>query len=123
MEEVVGAFDAAVASSPGGVPGEDAGLGSEQRVDDLVELGQVAGLVEIDEPVQGGEGAGLVVGEVQAVELAERLPHCTQAPQARVSREGCQQGLDPISGTLSYTSSHKTAKGQQITHGAIIAVA
>ena len=56
---------------------------SDERVDDLVELGQVAGLVEIGEPVQGGEGAGLVVGEVQAVQLAERLPGVAQ-PRVRL---------------------------------------
>ena len=50
----------------------------EQRVDDLVELGQVAGLVEIGESVEGGEGAGLVVGEVQAVQLAEGVPGVAQ---------------------------------------------
>ena len=42
----------------------------DERVDDVMELGQDAGLVEIGEPVQGGEGAGFVVGEVQAVQLA-----------------------------------------------------
>ena len=55
----------------------------EQRVDDAMELGQVAGLVEIGEPVEGGEGAGLVVGEVQAVQLAERVPGVAQ-PRVRL---------------------------------------
>ena len=47
----VGAFDAAVAGPPGGVPGEDLGHVGDERVDDAMELGQVAGLVEIGEPV------------------------------------------------------------------------
>ena len=70
FDAAVGVFDAAVAGPPGGVPGEDLAHVGDERVDDVMELGQDAGLVEIGEPVQGGEGAGFVVGEVQAVQLA-----------------------------------------------------
>ena len=35
----------------------------------VVELGQLAALVEVAEPSQGLQGAVIVVGEVEAVEL------------------------------------------------------
>ena len=44
-----------------------------------MELGQVAVGIEIAEPVKGGERAGFVVGEVQAVQLCECLPSGAQA--------------------------------------------
>ena len=37
-------------------------------------LGQLAGLVEVAEPSEGLEGALVVVGEVEAVELLQCLP-------------------------------------------------
>ena len=40
----------------------------------VVVLGQLAGLVEVAEPSQGLEGALVVVGEVEAVELLQGLP-------------------------------------------------
>ena len=40
----------------------------------VVVLGQLAGLVEVAEPSQGLEGAVVVVGEVEAVELLQCLP-------------------------------------------------
>ena len=40
----------------------------------VVELGQLAGLVEVAEPVERFEGAVVVIGEVEAVELLECLP-------------------------------------------------
>ena len=40
----------------------------------VVVLGQVAGLVEVAEPPEGFQGAVIVVGGVEAVELLEGLP-------------------------------------------------
>ena len=40
----------------------------------VVVLGQLAGLVEVAEPPERGQGAVVVVGEVGAVELLECLP-------------------------------------------------
>ena len=84
LEEVVGALDAAVGGAPGGVPGEDLGHVGDERVDDAMELGQVAGGVEVAEPVEGCECAGFVVGEVQAVQLAEGV---SGGPQSGVGLE------------------------------------
>ena len=42
----------------------------------VVVLGQLAGLVEVTEPSEGVEGALVVLGEVEAVELLEGLPAC-----------------------------------------------
>ena len=47
-------------------------------------LGQFAGLVEVAEPAEGVQGAVIVVGEVEAVELLEGLP---AGPQAGVGVE------------------------------------
>ena len=54
----------------------------------VVVLGQLAGLVEVAEPSEGVEGALVVVGEVEAVELLEGLP---AGPQAGV---GVQEGVE-----------------------------
>ena len=64
---------------PGGVVGEDAGHGGDEGVDDLVKLGQVAGGVEVAEPVKSCQGAGFVVGEVQAVQFVGCFPSGAQA--------------------------------------------
>ena len=74
MEEVVGAFDSAVGGSAGVVPCEDLVAPCEHGVDDVVELDELAGGVEIGEPAQRVEGAGSVVGEVEAVEFLQRSP-------------------------------------------------
>ena len=42
-------------------------------------LGQVAGLVEVAEPPEGFEGAVVVVGGVEAVELLQGLPAGSEA--------------------------------------------
>ena len=47
-------------------------------VDDVVELGELAGDVEVGEPVERFEGAITVVGEVEAVEFLEGLPACLE---------------------------------------------
>ena len=47
-------------------------------------LGQLAGLVEVAEPPEGLQGAVVVVGEVEAVELLQGLP---AGPQPRVGVE------------------------------------
>ena len=51
------------------VPGEDLVGPGDDGVDCVVVLGQLAGLVEVAEPSEGLEGAVVVVGEVEAVEL------------------------------------------------------
>jgi hypothetical protein len=48
-------------------PGDDG-------VDDVVGLGEAVGGVGVAEPVECGEGAGAVIGKVQAVELLQRSP-------------------------------------------------
>ena len=58
------------------VPVEDLVGPCDERVDGVVVLGQLAGLVEVAEPSQGLEGAVIVVGGVEAVELLEGLPAC-----------------------------------------------
>ena len=40
----------------------------------VVELGQLAGLVEVAEPSEGLQGALAVLGEVEAVEVLEGVP-------------------------------------------------
>ena len=49
--------DSAVGGPAGVVPGEDLVGPGDERVDDVVELGQLAGLVEVAEPSQGVKGA------------------------------------------------------------------
>ena len=70
------------------VPGEDLVGPGDDGVDDVVELGQFAGLVEVAEPVECFEGAVVVVGEVEAVEFLECLP---AGPQPRV---GVEEGVE-----------------------------
>jgi len=53
------------------MPGEDLiGLGDD-GVDDGVELDELAGGVEVGEPIQRGERTGSDIGEVEAVEVLE----------------------------------------------------
>ena len=56
------------------VPGEYLVGPRNDGVDDVVELGYVAGGVEVAEPVEGFKGAVVVLGEVEAVEFLEGLP-------------------------------------------------
>ena len=56
------------------VPGEYFCGPGDDGVHDGAELGQLAGGVEIGEPVEGFEGALFVVGEVEAVEFLEGRP-------------------------------------------------
>ena len=70
----VGALDSAVGGAAGVVPVEDLVGPCDERVDGVVVLGQLAGLVEVAEPPEGFEGAVIVVGGVEAVELLECLP-------------------------------------------------
>ncbi len=74
LEQVVRALDASVAGPSGTVPGEDLVGPGDDGVDDVVELGQLSGLVEVAEPSERFEGAVVVAGEVEAVELLEGLP-------------------------------------------------
>ena len=74
LEQVVGALDSAVGGAAGTVPVEDLVGPCDERVDGVVVLGQLAVLVEVAEPPEGFEGAVIVVGGVEAVELLEGLP-------------------------------------------------
>ncbi len=56
------------------MPVEDLVTPGDDRIDDAVVLGRFACGVEVGEPVQGLQGAGPVVGEVDAVELLECVP-------------------------------------------------
>lgn len=53
-------------------PGQDG-------VDDVVKLGELAGGVEISEPVQGSERAVVVVGLIEAVQVGEGVPRAFEA--------------------------------------------
>ena len=88
LEQVVGSFDSAVGGSVGVVPVEDLVGPGDDGVDCFVVLGQFAGLVEVAEPSEGLEGAVVVVGEVEAVELLQGLP---AGPQAGV---GVEEGVE-----------------------------
>ena len=69
LEQVVGSFDAAVGGAAGVVPGEYLVGPGDDGVDDAGELGEFAGGVEVVEPVECLQGAGLLVGEVETVEF------------------------------------------------------
>jgi len=56
------------------LPVEDLVTPGDDRVADAVVLRQFACGVEVGEPVQGLQGAGPVVGQVEAVELLECVP-------------------------------------------------
>ena len=55
-------------------PVEDLVRPCDERVAGVVVLGQVAGLVEVAEPPEGFQGAVIVVGGVEAMDLLEGLP-------------------------------------------------
>ena len=74
LEQVVGSLDSAVGGPVAVVPVEDLVGPCDERVDGVVVLGQLAGLVEVAEPPEGFEGAVIVVGGVEAVELLQGLP-------------------------------------------------
>ncbi len=69
LEEVVGSFNAAVGGSAGVVPGEDLVAPGNDGVDDVMELWELAGDVEVGEPVERFERSVVVIGEVEAVEF------------------------------------------------------
>ena len=69
LQEVVGPFYSSVAGPAGVVPVEDLVGPGDEGVDDVVELGKPAGLVEVAEPVEGGKGGIMVVCVVEASEL------------------------------------------------------
>ena len=73
MEEVVGSFDSAVGGPARTVPGQDLVAPGNDGVDYVVELAKFAGGVEVGEPVESFEGAIVVVGLVEAVELLEGI--------------------------------------------------
>ena len=74
--EIVGAVDACVVWPAGAVPVEDLFVPWEEGVDGVAGLGDLAGAVDVREPVQGGLRAVAVAGEIEAVQLAERVPGC-----------------------------------------------
>ena len=67
------------------MPGQDLVAPGNDGVDDGVELAKFAGGVEVSEPVESFEGAIVVVGEVEAVELLEGI---SAGPQSWV---GCRR--------------------------------
>ena len=56
----------------------------EERVDGVAELGDVASAVDVRESVERFESAFAVLGEVEVVQIAERVPSCFEP---RMSRE------------------------------------
>ena len=74
LEEVVCAFDASVGDSAGVVPVQYFVGPRNDGVDDVMELGYVAGCVEVTEPPEGFKGAVVVLSKVEAVELLEGVP-------------------------------------------------
>ena len=81
-------------------------------VDDSVELGQVAGLVEVGEPVEGGEGAGFVGGEVETVQFAEGVPGGPQAGCVSKSASSWARSVFPRrSGRRSSTNRARNTSG------------
>ena len=62
LEQVVGALDSAVGGAAGVVPVEDLVGPCDERVDGVVVLGQLAGLVEVAEPSEGFQGAVMLRG-------------------------------------------------------------
>ena len=60
------------------MPVEDLVAPVDDGVDDVVELGQLAGGVEVGESVEGFEGTGAVVGLVEPIELLEGVPGVSQ---------------------------------------------
>ena len=75
----------------GVVPVEDLVGPGEDGVDGVVELAALAGGVEIGEPVQGLEGAVMVVGEVEAVQVLESVPSGSESGVR--SKELVESGL------------------------------
>ena len=56
------------------VPGQDFVGPGNDGVDDVMELGDVAGGVEVAEPVEGLKSAVVVLSKVETVELLEGVP-------------------------------------------------
>ena len=90
LEQVVGAFDASVAGPSRLVPVEDLLVPREERVDGAAGLGYLPAAVDVGEPVERFEGAFAVLREIEAVQLAERVP-CRFEP-----RVGLEQGVEPL---------------------------
>ena len=85
-----GALDASDGDPPAVVPGQDLVGPCDEGVDYVVELGQLAGFVEVTEPPEGLQGTGAVVGEAEAIEFLEGLP---AGVETRVSlEEGVEAG-------------------------------
>ncbi len=74
LEEVVGSFDSAVGWPAGVVPVEDLVAPGDDGVDDVVKLDELAGGVEVGEPIERLEGAVAVIGEVEAVQILQGPP-------------------------------------------------
>jgi hypothetical protein len=88
LQFVVGALEPAAADSAGGgvVVVEDLGLPGDEGVDYVVELGQLAGLVQVAVAPEGRQGTLAVVGEVEPVELLQGSPSRAEAGVAAKTR-------------------------------------
>ena len=62
----------------------------EERVDGAAELWDLSAAVDVGEPVERFEGAFAVGGEIELVQLAERVPGCLEP------RVGIEQGVEPF---------------------------
>ena len=91
---LLGALDPAVGGPAAVVPGEDLVGPGDDGVDDVVELGQFSGLVEVTEPPERVECAVVVCGGVEAVELLQCLPARSEPGGAR--RRGPRGGPGPL---------------------------
>ena len=60
------------------MPGQDLVAPGNDGVDDVMELGELAGDVEVGEPVKRFECAVTVIGLVEAVEFLEGVPAGSQ---------------------------------------------
>jgi hypothetical protein len=74
LQQAVDAFNSAVGGTVGVVPDQGLVGPGDNGVDDVMELGQPSGLVEVVEPIERVEGSLAVVGEVEPVELLQRPP-------------------------------------------------
>ena len=98
--QVVGAVDAAVGGPPGVVLVEYLVVPRQERVGDAAELGDVAGAVDVGEPVERLEGALGVGGEIEVVQLGERFRGWVRSLRMgggqRLSRRACSAGCELV---------------------------
>lgn len=78
LKLLVGVLGAAVAGPSNVVPVEDLFVPCEEGVGDVAELEDLAGAVGIGEPLERLRSTFAVVGGVEVVQLAERVPGCLE---------------------------------------------